>query len=388
MLRLDGRGERLSLVLEPAEVPRARARGGGWAVSHLERDVPAGLRSALDALAAHLEALGSAPRDLEAVVGALRQAPLGAKGPLTLTAGRRLLAGQRLRRWPLTLRSGAPDPGAGHPWPYDCELAALEIGLRSLVLRQDEDPRALEADERWLVSRGLHVRRAGDSGRPGETCLLGGREPAVLDAGEALLAAATTGGGGRPPESLHRLGALLGYPACCVARYLSAGRRDDRFALAELLPAPVHPPAPILGVWACEALRLFSHVPCRIDCPPTLALAEKTLARLGDAYPGFEAIWRDLAGRLHILDREGGVQSLKVNGRLDDGDGVTVTQATTLVPPAPDGGVDARGRGPALEGTRLRIERGYLVGEGLPGGRATLFVDHRAGGVRVHGARR
>ncbi|MCC6217609.1 MAG: hypothetical protein IT376_22310 [Polyangiaceae bacterium] len=204
-------------------------------------------------------------------------------------------------RWSARARSGAPATGA--IWPFDPELAQLELGLRDLVKREagdDEDRRVARA---WLSARGLALAE------------LGAVIFAARDATTLALALEAERAGDRDPLAVRWLGARLGYPPCCTERYLAIPIRDDAGLFDALLPAPGHP-APPESLWLVGALGLISHAPCSLECEDTLRLGRATLAALDARYAGFASVWRGLASRLHTLDADGRV-SCTATDRLE-----------------------------------------------------------------------
>ena len=107
------------------------------------------------------------------------------------------------------------------------------------------------------------------------------------------------------------LGELLGYPNCCVARFVGLEVQDDDALLAALLPREPEA-APAETLWLVGPLSLVSHAPCSLHCDATRLLGEGLLAALGSAHPGFEAAWRKLAARVHVVTSEGVAFSLQL----------------------------------------------------------------------------
>ena len=90
------------------------------------------------------------------------------------------------------------------------------------------------------------------------------------------------------------MGALMGYPPCCVAAFLQQRSRgsnleNERMLFRRAPDAPLHVLLHRVG-----AIRLLSHHPCRPDCAPSIAQAQTVLAAL-------EAI--DPAAAAHVVER-------------------------------------------------------------------------------------
>src|SRR5262249_867801 len=100
--------------------------------------------------------------------------------------------------------------------------------------------------------------------------------------------------------AVRELGALAGYPSCCVDAFAA---QDDRanntrnryFTSARTLP----PDGPAKGTWPWELNNLFVMVvpffPCTYRCPPPLEWAQVPLEGLAQAHAAFA---RDLRAAL------------------------------------------------------------------------------------------
>ena len=104
------------------------------------------------------------------------------------------------------------------------------------------------------------------------------RDPAAARRAATLQAA-------DPTRHAAELGALLGYPACCVDAFVAQRARHDNSLNRYLTAARTSAPGP----WPWELnelhLRLVAFYPCRYDCPDALAIARATVAAIGDAHP-------------------------------------------------------------------------------------------------------
>jgi hypothetical protein len=197
-------------------------------------------------------------------------------------------------RWSSLARSGAP---AGESlWPFDPELAQLELSLRRVIKRETRSDEEARVAVEWFRTQALEVVQDG-------SVVLAAEDAGVLPLARALDAA-----GDRDAPAVRELGALLGYPSCCVERYLGLDLRDDAALFSVLLPSEPTP-APAESLWLVGALALVSHAPCGLSCAGTLALGRATLAALEVKYPGFAPRWRALAARLHQIDDQGRVFS-------------------------------------------------------------------------------
>ncbi len=217
-------------------------------------------------------------------------------------------------RWPSRLRTGAPRLDS--LWPFDAELAGLRLGLRRLVKREAFDDDAEAADRAWLAAAGVATIRVGPIDPDGRRVLLGALDPrAVTDElrdAEARLRRSDDA------DAARTLGAALGYPPCCVDRFV-AGARDDRSLIAARAADPDAPPASPLIQWLNQPLALISHVPCGLTCAPTIAVAAALLDALDRGTPGFAARWTALAARLQVIDQRGRGLALRGVGSLRDG---------------------------------------------------------------------
>jgi MoaA/NifB/PqqE/SkfB family radical SAM enzyme len=83
----------------------------------------------------------------------------------------------------------------------------------------------------------------------------------------------------------HAMGALMGYPACCVEAFAAQpDRRDnlenERWTLRRSQGAVVDSRITRLG-----RVRLLSHHLCRVDCAESIAIADRALARVAQVSP-------------------------------------------------------------------------------------------------------
>lgn len=329
-LRVDGAGLLLRLHPDSDGTTDALVRGAGHALSYLDAAPAPAIRDRISRLAKSFGGKAEGRTGESAAVEALTRAIEDVFPGASLEVKRRVPENQRAPRWPLLLRSGAPDPARGRLWPYDVETTAMRLGLRRLVLREWLAEEDAEADARWLASHGLIVRRADEQPESGPVALFAARDEATIDEArdahrDACARTASWQDGAR------RMGAALGYPRCCVEAFVRVRMRDDVVMFADLLPPlPSAPSTPLTG-WLVGALTLISHAPCSADCAPTRAIAAATLAELEARHPGFVSLWEPLARRVHAIDFGGRCFAIAAEGSLHVG--ARVTNGVELVPP-------------------------------------------------------
>jgi hypothetical protein len=273
---------------------RAFATGRHARVSYLELDVPAALRPSLTELArAVSESTGveDAARRLEHLLVAVG-----------LEVDRRDEPARSVRRHP----AGRLAPRAERPL-VDAELLGLAIGARSLAKRMCPPGGAADRVER-LRAQGFEVERFGvtSHGTASPTLrevILVAREQAALREGraveEALVAAADRGDDDL--GAVRAMGAMLGYPACCVARFTTLRARDDGSLAGALLPR-VGERTPFETAFTIPPFSLVSHAPCAPSCAATLTLVQA----LEGAMPAeARAFRRDLADGRWAVDARG-----------------------------------------------------------------------------------
>jgi hypothetical protein len=87
------------------------------------------------------------------------------------------------------------------------------------------------------------------------------------------------------------MGALLGYPPCCVARFVSLRSRDDGSLAGALLP-PLGARTPFATAFTLPPFALVSHAPCEPTCAGTRVMVA---AIVRSAPPHVRALYRGLA---------------------------------------------------------------------------------------------
>lgn len=91
-------------------------------------------------------------------------------------------------------------------------------------------------------------------------------------------------------ELVARMGGLLGYPACCTAAYVGAGRKvwsNHRLVSASLFRTGT--PRPLLNNLSLGMFHYIGWFPCRYDCPASLEWAGRIDAHYAAAAPGARA---------------------------------------------------------------------------------------------------
>jgi hypothetical protein len=264
--------------------------------------------------------------------------------------------------------------------PWDVELTALAAGLRSIVKLDRVPPAMIEtlrqtASQRRLAAEVVTPRaRAGEAAERGDsvTVLMAREGSSLVKACEleaSLLAHGTTS---ESSDASARMGALLGYPGCCVERFARIAEQNDTTLAWALLPGAPHPPASPLTQWLQPGLALLSHAPCDLHCAASIALGERLLDTLEATEPGFAARWRSVTARVQVVDHRSNRLALAAEGALDTG--ATITAADVLSASGTD--PDATSRAHLLVGQRVRTDAGGLV---VSDGswHAAYVADHR-----------
>jgi hypothetical protein len=358
----------LRLVFDPDGSQQALARAHGHGLSYLERQLIEPLRSIVLSAAQAFGALGDdvlATHEVVDVLGTLIPAS-------TVLEYRRLIpAGQRLPRWPGTMRSGAARPLGENLWPFDPEVAAMRAGKRLLTKRDWLTAKHRDDDAAWLTGQGMLVRSAEAADARGRHVLFAALDAQTLTT--AVDAEAALGASGDEREAAaHWLGRALGYPDCCRESFQRFGRRDDLTLAADLLPNLGAPSSSPLTQWINASLALVSHVPCSLDCAESVNLAAALLTELERERPGFTERWDALVRGVQVIDVAGRFYSLYVSGSFDSV--IQVERAVEYCVPHTEDLTNVMHPVPELQGRRLEVAHGALVGEGF---RAVLVADHR-----------
>lgn len=357
-------GESVVLRLEhdPTHARPALAYGGDWALSYADRELPKSLRDGVLNIGGDF---GRTQPSTGAEAIGILQALVAER-----FAGARLELGAPVRalpRWSGAIRSRAAGPG--EHWPFDAELVGLRRGMRRLIKRDGLSPSEVPTTERWFEQHGLLTRAAPDS--DDRRVVFAAGDAALLAAAVEAEQAISRPHGPSAHEAAAWMGDALGYPPCCVARFVSMAARTDA-ALAEALLPPVSaPPASALTLWLHPPLSLHSHAPCSLACEATRTRGEAMLAALDGERPGFAAWWWARARRLHVVDTEGRAYALAGEGALSVG--LVVEDAIESNPR----GQILRHR-PDLVGATACIREQRLVLEIAGRGVTVIAADHRA----------
>ena len=187
-----------------------------------------------------------------------------------------------------------------------------------------------------------------------------------------------------PSEHLAEMGAMLGYPPCCVAAFAALPDRSNntaiRYAAVARTRALGLPFAPVLN-------NLFAYVlpsfPCSYGCPHAIAQAEAVLAMLERVQPETAATLRKaLARPVLFVDH---ARLVVLEGARQDGDVVRYSGALGGVSPTDDRAVRdgfERAIGAMLaRGNGLRVTASAV--EVLRGGERAAWLPRRAPGLGV-----
>lgn len=284
---------RLQILPLPGDRDRYFAQVLGHGLVLLSQVSDGAARTSLSRLRQRLSSARPAFAELERTIEFLSSAAQQAGLKLRIT--RRALCGRAAA--PATWSDCAAQPGTR---PRDVEIEALTHGLREVVKLECVPPALVEAivaDARlpWVAVR---------SAPAGAATLLLARTHDQLDEArdleERLLSTA-----GADERAARRMGALLGYPACCVERFGTCAARDDTSLAWALLPPAPHPPSAAATQWVHPHLALISHAPCSLRCEPSVRLGRALLDLLAARHPDFPAAWRRFSQRLQVVDHAG-----------------------------------------------------------------------------------
>jgi len=297
----------------------------------------------------------------------------------------------------------APDdlPEAPPPLPADplhvdvprLELLAYEYGLKPAlyltlpraeadeVARRFEGHHAARVDYWFSHDAVTDVRRRSPAA-PGEGThvdLFLARDRATVERARAIYEDPRG-----PSAHLAEMGALLGYPPCCVEAFASLPDRSNntaiRYAALERTRRLGLPFAPVLN-------NLFAYVlpsfPCSYGCPLAVTQAEAVLDLLGRLQPATAAtLRRALARPVLFFDH---ARLVVLSDAHADGDVLRYGGAVGGVSPTDDRDVRdrfERALGAALSrGDGLRVTRGAI--EVLRGGRRGAWMPRRPPGLGV-----
>ncbi len=217
--------------------------------------------------------------------------------------------------------------------------ARIAAGLPGHVARRERRVQ-VDAGDRWTDAR--------DRGEP-RVELYAARDPRAL---ERLVALQTE----RPTDAATELGALLGYPACCVQSFArQADRADNSFnRVATAVRTSVGGPWPVL--LDDTALKLLPHFPCTYRCERSVQQARDLLAALEDEHPALaDAIDAYLGGPVLYFDHD---HQLRFHGASTDAQSVRFDAVS--IPWSPSEPFAALA-GAIARGDRLTLTDGALV---------------------------
>lgn len=161
----------------------------------------------------------------------------------------------------------------------DKEQVQLLAGLRQVIkIERATASRAEETAAQWrqlgLESQSF-LGAPGPGGAPPRAIVFVGQRRAAVEEAVALEGEITRSRAERAPF-VRRMGELLGYPGCCVERFVESADQDDATHIQRLAQAHQGRLAPEQN-WTAVPLRPFSHFPCEPSCAATAALGRATL---------------------------------------------------------------------------------------------------------------
>lgn len=201
---------------------------------------------------------------------------------------------------------------AGLETPWDAELGGLALGWRRLVKREFAGPEELALAERLGLAVALAPDRYGHAADSAEVrrgagdarTLLLARDSDTLALALELESTATRARGRERQEAEAALGALLGYPPCCVAAHVQAPDQGEDACFARLLALADPCELPAGNNLFVLAHQLISHFPCSLACQASAALAERGLDALAADRPAHARALRTLlAAPITVWDR-------------------------------------------------------------------------------------
>jgi hypothetical protein len=165
------------------------------------------------------------------------------------------------------------------PW----EILGLRAGVKGVAFLKTADPSRIEPHlAGFSIARRHHA---------GLVELFASRDPALAERALSLQA-------GDPTRNAPAIGALLGYPECCIEAFAAQPDRSsdpaNRFATAARTSAP--------QPWPWETANfdrmIAAFFPCRYDCAAARAHARAILAEADREEPGLAAtIERELRAK-------------------------------------------------------------------------------------------
>ena len=255
--------------VDPAGLSKAMALGPHASITHLERVVPERVRPALGPIA---HAIAEASSHLEA--GRASVEVLASHG---LEVDRRDEPRVSIRKHP----AGRLREGSVHRL-IDHELLGLSSGVRAVAKRMCPPGGAADRASRFesmgFAATWFGVTTHGAHAAEREVILVA-RDRHTLEHAARVERALVEASRDRTDDAeiVREMGDLLGYPRCCVERFVSLRARDDA-SLAGALLGALEAPSPFATSFTVPPFVLISHAPCSPECGATVALVERILA--------------------------------------------------------------------------------------------------------------
>ncbi|MFO0658211.1 MAG: radical SAM protein [Polyangiaceae bacterium] len=164
---------------------------------------------------------------------------------------------------------------------HDREIVQLDVGLREVIKVERASVGAAERAAAEFTARGYVARVFSDGGnaqRSARAIAFVGRSRAAVDEAMAVEPNLVLPFGERD-QLVHRMGALLGYPSCCVDWFARTKDQDDATHI-ERLGSQQQGALSFEQNWVAVPIRLFSHFPCSPTCAATAKLAKATFAAI------------------------------------------------------------------------------------------------------------
>ncbi len=278
--------------VDPAGPERAMIQGPHASLTHLERELPELARAAISPLR---EAVSGAASHADAalrVEAVLLRAGLSVDRRDEPRVPVRRHPGARLERDDLLL--------------VDHELLGLRHGLRTVAKRMCPPGAGAERVSR-LTALGFVATRFGvtthGAAQSERDVVLVARDASAIEHAREVEQALVRSAAAREDDAgaVREMGALLGYPRCCVERFVLLRARDDA-SLAGALLGPHGARTPFETAFTVPPFTLVSHAPCSPTCAATLALVSALAAQMPAAT---RASYARLADARWGIDDEG-----------------------------------------------------------------------------------
>lgn len=241
---------------------RAMIQGPHASVTHLERELPESVRGAIQPLRDAIARACSYADAASRVADALERSgcPVDRRDEPRVPVRRH--PGARLEREDLHL--------------VDHELLGLRHGLRTAAKRMCPPGAGAERVSR-LTALGFVATRFGvtthGAAQAERDVVLAARDASALEHASEVERALVEAAARREDDAgaVRAMGALLGYPRCCVERFALLRARDDA-SLAGALLGERGAVTPFETAFTVPPFTLVSHAPCSPTCAATLAL--------------------------------------------------------------------------------------------------------------------